>query len=199
MTYNFFKLIAKVVIYFKFKVEIIGLENIPKDGPFIVAANHTSNYDPILLIGLLTRKIHFLGKQELFKYRISRWFFKKMNVIPVDRQSGKVIRPVRRSLTVIKEGNVYGIFPEGTRCKNGKKVVPKKGVGFFVCKTGAPILPISIIGVGKGLRQPVKVIIGSLTEAKDLSTTNYLTVSEIVMKKIYKMEKPYVNNFLGKI
>jgi 1-acyl-sn-glycerol-3-phosphate acyltransferase len=192
MYYNFFKLIARIVIFFKFKLEIIGMHNIPKNGPFIVASNHTSNYDPILLIGILTKEIHFLAKQELFKYRITRWFFENLNVIPVDRQSGIVIRPVRRSLNVIKEGNVYGIFPEGTRCRNGKKVNPKKGVGFMACQTGSPILPVAIVGVGKGLRLPVKVIIGPLLEVNNLNVADYAYISEMVMEKIYKIKNQYV-------
>ncbi|MBU8908132.1 lysophospholipid acyltransferase family protein [Desertibacillus haloalkaliphilus] len=192
MIYNFFQFIAKVIIYFKFKLEVYGIENIPREGPVIIAANHTSNYDPILLIGLSSRKIHFLAKQELFKYRLLRWFFNQMNVIPVNRQSGMVIRPVRHSLHLIRNGNVYGIFPEGTRCKNGKRVKPKKGVGFFTYNTEAPILPIAITEVGRGFRQPVKVIIGPLADVREFNTTDYLKISEHIMGRIYRLDKVYL-------
>jgi 1-acyl-sn-glycerol-3-phosphate acyltransferase len=78
----------------------------------------------------LIEKFIFLAKKELFQRRMTNWLFQKLHAIPVDRQSGMVIRPVRRSLKVIENGEVFGIFPEGKRCKNGEVSIRKKGVAF---------------------------------------------------------------------
>lgn len=188
MFYIFIRSIAKLFIRIKFRMEIIGMEHIPENGPVIVAANHTSNYDPIILFSAFQRKIHFLAKHELFRSRLSNWFFNKLHAIPVDR-GGVVIRPVRHSLKVINEGEVLGIFPEGSRCKNGEMVKPKKGVVFLGLKTRAPILPIVLVGVKKGLRQPVKVIIGPLIHVTDLGIVEYSALSQAIMDRIRELGK----------
>jgi 1-acyl-sn-glycerol-3-phosphate acyltransferase len=110
MFYTSMRWILKIILCFIFRIEVIGIKNFPKNGPIIVAANHTSNYDPLILSSIFNRKIHFLAKKELFQRWMTNWFFQKLHAIPVDRQSGIVIRPVCRSLKVIENGEVLGIF-----------------------------------------------------------------------------------------
>lgn len=181
MFYRFIRVISKILIFFKFRLDIIGLEHIPSDGPVIVAANHTSNYDPIILFSLFERKIHFLAKHELFRTRLSNWIFQNLHAIPVDRDSGIAIRPVRYSLKVIHRGEIFGIFPEGQRCRNGEMIQPKKGIAFLGLKAGAPILPIALIGGKKGWRQSVKVIIGPLIFSANLDMSEYSVLSQSIM------------------
>ncbi|MED1421035.1 lysophospholipid acyltransferase family protein [Bacillus smithii] len=145
MLHSLLKPIAKLFIFLKFNIEIIGLEHVPPHKALIVAANHVSNYDPILLSCVLKRKIHFMAKAELFRNRFLKWFFTALYAIPVNRQSGIVIRPVRQSLQVLNNGEVFGIFPEGKRCKNGEVVQPKQGVAFIACKTNVPILQLRLL------------------------------------------------------
>ncbi|MFB4166187.1 lysophospholipid acyltransferase family protein [Alteribacillus sp. JSM 102045] len=114
------------------------MEHVPTQNALIVAANHISNYDPLLLSCVMKRNIHFMAKAELFRNRFLKWFFTAVYVISVDRQSKIVIRPVRQALRIINSGEVSGIFPEGKRCKNGELVQPKKGVAFIACKTNTP-------------------------------------------------------------
>ncbi|WP_425500410.1 lysophospholipid acyltransferase family protein [Piscibacillus halophilus] len=116
---------ARLFIFLKFRVEIIGKENIPTHGNYIVASNHCTVYDPILIGCIIKRRVHFLAKIELFRNRFFEWFFAKLYAIPVNRR-GMVIRPVRRVLKILDEGEVFGIFPEGKRCKDGENIQPKK-------------------------------------------------------------------------
>jgi 1-acyl-sn-glycerol-3-phosphate acyltransferase len=150
-----------------------GMEFFPEDGP-IIAINHASNYDPIILGSIIKRKIHFLAKKELYSYSGSNWFFSKLHAIPVDRRSGNVIKAVRCCLRAINNGEVLGIFPEGKRCNNGEIVQPKKGVAFFAMKTGASVIPVAITGVSKGLRNTVKVN----------GVSDYSYISQMIMNKI---------------
>lgn len=186
--YNCIRMLAKLYIFLIYKVKIVGMENVPKNGAVIVAANHISNHDPIILMSLLKRKIHFMAKQELFRFGISKWFFKKLSAIPVERKGGKVIRPVRHSLAVIHQGEVLGIFPEGKRCKHDETVRPKKGVAFFGYQTGVSVLPITILRMKKGYRRPIKVLISPLIDVTTLHTTDYSVLSEFIMKQIREVK-----------
>ncbi|MET3698402.1 1-acyl-sn-glycerol-3-phosphate acyltransferase [Bacillus oleivorans] len=187
MLYYALKPIAKLWIRLKFQIEIIGWEHMPNNHAFIIAANHVSNYDPILLSCLLKRKIYFMAKAELFRNRFLHWFFTAVYAIPVDRTSGIVIRPVRKALRVINNGEMFGIFPEGKRCKNGEIVQPKKGVAFLASKTDTPILPISIIGVKKGFRIPVKIVIGSQISVTSFEYSDYSSLSGAIMDRIREL------------
>ncbi|MDR9797082.1 lysophospholipid acyltransferase family protein [Aeribacillus pallidus] len=154
--------------------------------------SHTSNYDPVILFSIFNRKIHFLAKKELFQRRMTNWLFQKLHAIPVDRQSGMVIRPVRRSLKVIENGEVFGIFPEGKRCKNGERVNPKKRGSFFGLKTGAPVLPVAIICLDakKWIRKPVKkVVVGPMMYLDKLESSIYTAFAEAVMKLMMVLQQ----------
>jgi 1-acyl-sn-glycerol-3-phosphate acyltransferase len=85
MLHSILKPVAKLFIQLKFRIQIIGLENIPSNTPLIVAANHVSNYDPILLSCMFDWKIHFMAKAELFRNFFSKWFFTSVYAFPVDR------------------------------------------------------------------------------------------------------------------
>ncbi|WP_199426886.1 lysophospholipid acyltransferase family protein [Thermaerobacillus caldiproteolyticus] len=193
MFYASMRWLSKIILCFIFRIEVIGIKNVPKTGPVIVAANHISNYDPIILSSIFHRKIHFLAKKELFQRRFTNWFFQKFHAIPVDRQSGIVIRPVRRSLKVIENGEVLGIFPEGKRCKNGESIKPKKGVAFFGLKTGAPVLPVAIVYLDtkKWIRKPVKVVIGPMMYLNELKSSDYTVLAEAVMNRSRELGEIY--------
>lgn len=187
MLYTTLRPVVKLFINTKFQVEIIGEEHVPKQKAFIIASNHISNYDPLLLSCILKRKIHFLAKAELFRNQLCKTFFTAVHAIPIDRQKGIVIRPVRKALKVINNGGNLGIFPEGKRCKSGEVIQPKKGVAFIACKTNVPILPVAIVGIKKGYRSPVKIIIGSEINVTSLNISDYSTISLLVMNRIREL------------
>ncbi len=168
--YRFFNIILKPVAHILFKLNIIGLENIPKDRPFVLCCNHTSISDMVLLIAFCPRQVCFMSKKEVFKYKIVAWFMRQMRAFPVDR-GARDISAIRSACEVIKRGDVLGIFPEGTRYKDytpPHKFLP--GSAFVAMKTGADILPVAIYKDSKisFLRRKVTLRFGDIIESSAL-------------------------------
>jgi len=134
-------------LFHDFKVE--GIENIPKEGALLIAANHLSNADPpaIGAYAGFVRDPRFVAKKELFAVPLLGWFFRHCNYIPVDRarQIGD-FGALKEVVSELEKGGIVAMFPEGTRSKTGKPQKPKSGIGFVVYKTGAPVLPVKIEG-----------------------------------------------------
>ena len=145
MFYTFVRFIAWVLLKIFWKMEIIGLENIPKEGSLIVAANHTSNLDPVILGAAFNRKMNFIAKKEVFNNFIGNFVCKRLNAFPVDRKKID-IKALKHALDVLQNKEVLGIFPEGTRSINGELQDFKLGIIKIAMKTGAPILPVGIDG-----------------------------------------------------
>lgn len=127
----------------KMKVQYIGKENVPDEGGFILACNHSSNFDPIALGGANVRPIHFMSKIELFKNPFAAWFLTHLNAFPIKRGKNDTTS-IDYAEELIKKGWVLGMFPEGTRNHGGKPGKPKSGVAFISKATHADVLPCSI-------------------------------------------------------
>lgn len=144
--------------------EIEGLANVPKSGGFIVASNHLSFLDSVLIQGIFPRPVSFFAKAEYFtqpgvKGRGMRFFFESFGSVPVDRdrQSGAV--EALYSLTdLIEAGYGVGIYPEGTRSRDGRLYRGKNGVGWLALATGAPVVPVGLRDTQK-LQAPDKNMI----------------------------------------
>lgn len=125
------------------------IEEIPRDGPVIIASNHASNLDAVVLGAWLTpslgRRIHWLGKRELFDWPVVGWMARNGGVHPVDRDSADV-EAFRLAKRILDEGNVLFVFPEGTRSPDGALQRARDGVALLALRTGAPIVPIGIGG-----------------------------------------------------
>ena len=129
-------------------VRIEGLERIPRTGAVILAANHISNADPVVLgawvtPGLRRRRIHWLGKKELFDWPIFGWIAAHGGVHPVDRGTADV-EAYRLATRILEAGYVLMIFPEGTRSPSGALQLAKDGLATLALRTGAAILPIGV-------------------------------------------------------
>jgi len=144
------------------RVSIEGaVDEIPRDGPLILAANHASNLDvPVIgswLIPRLGRRIHWLGKKELFDWPIIGWVAANGGVHPVDR-GGADVEAFRLAQRILDEGHVLFVFPEGTRSPDGALQEARDGIALLALRTGAPIVPIGISGSDrvwpKGQRLP---------------------------------------------
>ena len=193
ITHRIIRVIVKNVlyIYFKiiFRVKVVGKENIPKEGAFIMCGNHRSNYDAPLLYAYSTRHICFMAKEELFKMAIARWFAGVFDAFPVKRGKQDV-EAIKNSLKVINKGEILAIFPEGSRNSDGKA---KNGATFIALKTETPIIPVGI----KGELKPFKKAVISF--GKPLSFKEYASkkpdkqtldkVSEILMNEITALTK----------
>lgn len=128
-----------------FRVEYEGLENIPRQTRgYIIASNHSSYVDPVLLAIRVPNMIHFMAKEELTGRRWTSWLFEhKLGVVPVARGTGDR-GAVERCAELARQGGVLGIFPEGTRSKTGVPGRPKSGMALIARMTGADILPAAV-------------------------------------------------------
>ena len=136
---------AKVAFNLLARWEVSGRENVPKEGPVIVAANHTSYLDPPLLMASVGRRIRFLAHMGLFHHPLFGLLARGINTLPVDREAGSsaITRKVLRDLD---KGSAIGLFPEGTRSLNGDLGKGKSGIAYIALKSGACVLPVGIAG-----------------------------------------------------
>lgn len=157
--YRFIKGLFYLWIRLFMRVKVYGKERMPKEGAYIVCANHMSWWDPILVAQLTPRVIHFMAKKELFEIPIIGPAFRLVNAFPVDR--GKAdIKAIRDSLDILKKGEVLGIFPEGTRKHDPDKLAEVHGgAALAALRGGAPIVPIALRG-RYGIGSTIKVAIG---------------------------------------
>ena len=148
MFYYVVREIAWLLLKIFWQMEVIGTENVPERGGVIIASNHVSYLDPIVLGVATKRKLHFIAKKEVFNNIFSSIFFKNLNAFPVDRK--KIDMPAfKKTISILEGGGVLGIFPEGTRSLNGELQELKLGVIKIAMKAGVPIIPVGIVGTHK--------------------------------------------------
>ncbi len=131
-------------------IEVQGLENVPRTGSVILAANHISNLDPVvagawITIALRRRRVHWLGKRELFDWPVIGWASAHGGVHPVNRGNADV-ESFRLAAKILESGYVLFVFPEGTRSPTGELQEAKDGTAMLAMRTGARIVPIGING-----------------------------------------------------
>lgn len=170
-------------------MEVHGRDNIPEDGPVIICSNHISNLDPPIVGGAATRDLHFLAKSELFKGKFFNYFFRKLNAVPIKRGTNDR-QALRESLTLLKEGKVLGLFPEGTRSKTGEIGEGLSGIGFFALRSDAIIIPCVIIGPYK-IGRKLKVVFGAPVEMTSLreSKASAKEATDKIMTEIINLQK----------
>lgn len=175
-----------------YDVEIIGKENIPKDEGVLLCCNHIHLMDPPFLGSFIDRPIYYMAKAELFETPILKTLLPNLNAFPVKRGASDK-QALRQGLKILKDKNVLGIFPEGTRSETGEIQKGLAGVGFFALKTDAKVVPSAIIGPYK-LFKPLKVVYGKpldfseLKEAKVSSedATNYIMEAIAELIRVHK-------------
>ena len=142
LLYRIIRGIVCVYAYIVYKVKIVGLENIPKEGGAVICANHQSFNDVILLAISAKRQLYFMGKEELFKFKPLAYLFKKLGAFPVRRGKGDV-NAVEQAKEIVKSGKLFMIFPEGTRSK-GEMLRAKSGAALIASACESNIVPIAI-------------------------------------------------------
>ena len=128
-----------------FRLRRIGLEHVPKTGPVLMASNHRSFADPFMIGCCLGRPLHFVAKIELFDKRWKAWLLLALGAFPIRRGESDE-EAMETARVILERGGVVGIFPEGTRVRPGPLGEPKRGVGRLVLETGAPVVPVAVLG-----------------------------------------------------
>lgn len=182
--------ILKTVFY---KYEVVQKGEIPYGKRCIVCANHTSNFDSIMISLALNQKIYFMAKKELFKNKLLGNLLIKLGAFPIDRDSND-LKAIKMAIKFLNDDEFLGIFPEGTRNLEPDKSDPKAGIAMLAIRTSSPILPVKIV-TDKNYKvfSKVKVIIGEPIYYKEyfgqrLATEDYLRISKDIMDKIYHLE-----------
>jgi 1-acyl-sn-glycerol-3-phosphate acyltransferase len=164
--------LIRVTMRVVWRARVSGTENVPRSGPLIVACNHRSYLDPPGMGCFCPRRISYMAKKELFEIPMLGRLIAAVGAYPVDRQ-GSAKAAIKRSLEVLRDGGTVGIFPEGTRNRDGS-VAPQTGVALLASLAGAPVVPAHIAGSDRASRfAQIKVAFGPpLTLPSDRKATH---------------------------
>lgn len=202
MLYHLLKYLAFFLFKFLFFLKITGKENIPKTGGCIIASNHVSFLDPIVLAISSPRVLSFMARHDLFRV----WWFGKLltniNVFPVRKDIHGDFKAIRTAIHKLKSGKALIIFPEGTRSKTGKMKEAEQGVALLAAKAGALVIPTLVVGTDKAmpvgqnkifLFKHLRVHFDKPIDYKELnlsseSLNNYKIFADQVIQRIQKIE-----------
>ena len=169
MVYQVIKLVLASVFRVVYRPSIEGVENVPRSGPLILASNHLSFVDSMVIPMVTPRRVAFLAKSDYFtgtgvKGALSRWWFGGLGMIPVDRDDHRAAQQsLDLGLAVLERGEAFGIYPEGTRSRDGRLYRGRTGVAWLALRAEAPVVPEALSGtqklqpVGARLPRPAKV------------------------------------------
>ena len=156
MFYWFMKtIVAGPLLRTLFRPRLEGVENIPKSGPVILASNHLSFIDSVILPLVIKRRIYFLAASTYFEGRgLGKWavarFLRATGMIPIDRSGGKASEAsLKAGMSVLDKGDVLGIYPEGGRSRDGRAHRGRTGVARMALESGAPVVPVAMIDTDK--------------------------------------------------
>ncbi len=184
------------IIHTYFRVRYEGRANVPAQGGCVIAANHMSYIDPPLVGVACPRQINFMAKAELFKIPVLRWFMPRIKAFPVHRGASDR-QAIRRALTLLSQGEVVGVFPEGTRNRSGGDLLPPQGgAAMLALKAGVPVVPAAVWGTSgvAGIRWPHTARVGvrfgtplRLPPVDNVNKENVAEASQQIMAAIKKL------------
>ncbi|WP_112181194.1 lysophospholipid acyltransferase family protein [Paraliobacillus zengyii] len=187
--YNFAKNLVGLYVKPVYRMHVIGKENVPQQGPVIICSNHISNWDPLVVGITCPRNIYFMAKEELFSNKIIGTLLRKVHAFPIKRGM-KDRNALRSGLEILKGGNTLGLFPEGTRSKNGEVREGFSGIGFFALRSDARVVPCAIVGpYQKGKR--LKVVYGKPINMEELRErkASAREVTDVIMEEIRQIRQ----------
>lgn len=170
--YQVAALVVKPLMRFWFRMRVEGAHQVPAEGPVILAANHRSNIDPVLLASAIRRPVTFMAKYELFVGPLG-WLLRLIRQFPVHR--GSIDREaLRQSSEVVSAGGVLGLFPEGGRGDGGFTTI-HSGLAYIVLRQPCPVVPVAIFGTQRVRRRlgwlplatPVRIVVGPAIASPD--------------------------------
>jgi 1-acyl-sn-glycerol-3-phosphate acyltransferase len=184
------------VLFFLLGLKTEGIHKLPEKGPVIVAANHVSNWDPIIVAVALKRPIYFMAKEELFKNKLLGILLAKLHAFPVRRGSAD-IKAIRKAMEILADGQVLGIFPEGSRKKVAPDSTVQAGVAMIALKSRTPVLPIACLGTERsipfGWTNPLLLRVGELIKVEKYAEEKVKAsvlekLSNEIMERINKLK-----------
>jgi 1-acyl-sn-glycerol-3-phosphate acyltransferase len=194
MIYSLGRSFFLILSFFFFPIKVVGRENLPPRGSFIIATNHISNLDPFV-VGLASRrKLSYIAKEELFRNKFQGFILSQWGAFPVKRESSD-FRAMREILRRLKEGSSIVVFPEGTRAQEGVERSIQEGVSFIAAKSGVLVVPAYVQDTDLSLpvhakmlkRHPVSVTFGSPMQIS--SEDSYTSFASSVMQNVYALSK----------
>ena len=187
---NFVKLLIGIFLNVFYRIEFVNIENFPSKGGAVLCSNHNGSLDMFFIGYKLPRLVHYMSKEELFRNPILGALIRWVGAFPVKR--GKVdIESIKTAIKILKEGNVMGIFPEGTRHKEGVRTEVKPGVAMIAMKANVPVIPVALEGSYKPFSR-VKVVFGKpfnlgTDENKKYNSSELSQMSQDIMNRVYSL------------
>ena len=150
MLYWLLKVVLGSLLRLVFRVKVTGRENLPNEGPIILAANHQAFCDSLFLPLSVSRRVTFLAKAEYFDDPKQAWFYRAVGQIPIRRGSGsEAIRALETAASALDEGKVIAMYPEGTRSPDDHCHKGHTGIARLALETRAPVVPIGLRGTSE--------------------------------------------------
>ncbi|MDF9407372.1 1-acyl-sn-glycerol-3-phosphate acyltransferase [Pelotomaculum isophthalicicum JI] len=188
MVYILARFVCRIVLAVLRRWEIHGLSNLPAEGGLVLVSNHTSYWDPVIVGCAINRRINYMAKSELFDIPLLSTFIRAVGTFPV-RRDQLDRTAIRTAMKLLEEGQIVGVFPEGTRSRTGELLKPHPGAAMLALKAGVPFLPVAIKG-SRGFFGKVRVNIGKpvfyKTDAKT-SRADMEKVSNSIMDQIAEL------------
>jgi len=193
MLYKLGKFLCTAVCKLYLSFEISGSENLPEKGGFLLASNHKSNLDPVILGVVSRRELTFMAKESLFKVPAFSWLLFKIHAFPVKRNTADIFA-LKSAIKRINSGEGLLIFPEGTRSESKEAVKIQPGIGFIAAKTNAPVVPVFVSGTeialpkgGKFIRQAkIKITFGKAVSYD--KTLPYQEIADRIMNNVRSLQ-----------
>ncbi|MEU6402817.1 lysophospholipid acyltransferase family protein [Streptomyces sp. NPDC046985] len=212
------KAVLGPIMRLMFRLRAEGAERIPGEGPVILAGNHLTFIDSMILPLVCDRQVFFIGKDEYvtgkgFKGRLMAWFFTGVGMVPVDRDGGRGgVAALMTGRRILEENKIFGIYPEGTRSPDGRLYRGRTGIARLTLMTGAPVVPFAMVGTdklqpgGSGLPRPGKVVVRfgepmefSRYEGMDRDRYVLRAVTDSVMTEVMRLSgQEYVDVYATK-
>ena len=142
--------ILRPILWVRFRPRVTGREHVPETGPVLLASNHLAGLDTVLIPSCSPRKVQFLAKASLFSSRLGGWFFRQIGAIPVHRDASAAAQAaLEAGRQVLSAGNVFAVFPEGSRSRDGRLYRGRGGAAWLALETGATVIPVGLRGTDR--------------------------------------------------
>lgn len=191
MFYRIAWITIRIYITILFRVSVIGVENIPRKGSAVICCNHISAYDAVVLAACMPRLPRYMAKKELFDIKGLSWIIRQLKAFPVDR-SGTDMKAIKTAISLLKSGEMVGIFAQGTRVKEGENKAGKSGAALFAIMGEAPVIPVAISGDYKLFSKLVVQFGNPISmeayKGKKMKTEELIQITEMIMNKINELK-----------